>query len=166
MGLLTSKAKIVITFNRGYTTLSQVELNLDSNSYAIGRASNEIELGSGDEKLIRQRIEKEVAANPMQVKSILNGQRELQNIPAVYITPHNVHGKKIVFAPYIVSISRDIGFLTWDKTEYQFTSSGPSTGILINGIDTIAVNKGETKYLHHCDKLQDGEGVFEITIYY
>ena len=165
MGLLTSKAKIIITFNSEYTTLSPVELNLDSNSYAIGRASNEIELGSGDEKLIRQRIEKEVAANPTQVNSILNGHAELKNIPAVYITAHQVHGKKIVFAPYIVSISRDIGFISYIKNinKYRITVGRSASRIRLNG---SIYNKNDSLFLEDGCKLADGDNVFEITFYY
>ena len=165
MGLFTAKAQIVIAFNSGYTTLRPVSLNLDSDSYAIGRASNEIEFGGGNEKLIRQRIEKEVAANPMQVKSILNGQRELQNIPAVYITPHNVHDKKIVFAPYIVSVSRDIGFISYFKNikKYRITVGGSASRIRLNG---SIYNKNDSLFLEDGCKLADGDNVFEITFRY
>ena len=145
--------------------MSPVELNLDSDSYAIGRANNELEFGSGNEKSIRLRITKEANANPDQVISILNKHLELKNIPAVYITAHKGYGKKIVFAPYLLSVSRDIGVLSWNKSEYRFTSSGPSSRIFIKGIDTIEVKKGEQKYLHHCDKLVDGTETFEITMY-
>ena len=166
MGLLTSKAKIIITFNRNYTTLSSVELNLDSDSYAIGRASNEIELGSGDEKLTRKRIYDEVIKNPNQVMSILNRYPELKGIPAVYVTAHQVHGKKIVFAPYLTNISRDIGFLTFDRSEYQFTSNGPSIGIFSRNVDLREVKKGQKMYLHYCNTLEDGDDIFKIIFYY
>ena len=141
-----------------------VPLTLDAVTYAIGRANYELEY-RGIEKKIRVAIEREVTALPDKVISILNSHPELRNLPAAYITPHKVKGRKIVFAPYIAGISSDIGFLSWDGSEYRFTSNEPRTGILIKGTDIRSVNKGETIHLHHSNTLQYGNGVFEITMY-
>ncbi len=156
--MFTARARITIEFNKAFKTLHRITLNLNSDEYAIGRASNAEEYGSGEQARVRDIITKEASSDKHNMISVLNSHEELIDIPSVYI-----HSNKIVFAPYLVNVSRDIGVLRWSENskKYFFTSSCPRTQIFVNRTN---IKKDEKIVLKNLDKIEDGKLVFSITI--